>query len=52
MTDEQLKEIQQQMFFELGHKVDVYHFERIREIVIVKHGDPLIMENAIKVFHY
>lgn len=52
MNDQQLLEIQQQMFFQLGHKVDLYHFENIREIVIVKENMPLIPENTIKIFKY
>lgn len=53
MTDEQLYEIMQQLFFELNvGKIDLYHFERIREIVVVKHGDILNQDNVIKVFRY
>lgn len=52
MKDQQLLEIQQQLFFQLGHKIDLYHFEKIREMVIVKHGEILTPENVIKVFNY
>jgi len=53
MTDEKLKEIQQQLFFELNvGKIDIYHFERIKEIVVVRHGDTLEQENILKVFKY
>lgn len=52
MNDEQLLNIMQQLFFQLGHKVDLYHFERIQEIAIVKHGDLLTTENLIKLFRY
>lgn len=52
MNNKQLEEIQQQLFFQLGHKVDLYHFEKVREIVVVKHGNLLTQENVIKVFKY
>lgn len=52
MGDEQLLEIQQALFFELGHKIDIYHFEKFREIAVVKHGDFLTKENLIKVYNY
>lgn len=52
LTNEQLIQIQQELFFQLGFKIDLYHFERIHEIVIVKHGDELKPENVVKVYSY
>lgn len=52
MDNKQLENIMAQLFFELGHKIDLYHFENIREIVIVKHGELLKIENVIKTFKY
>ena len=52
MNEENLKELQQSLFFELGHKVDLYHFERSREVVILKHGDEFKEENIIKILSY
>lgn len=52
MTNEQLIQIQRELFFQLGFKIDLYHFERIHEIVIVKHGDELKPENVVKVYSY
>jgi hypothetical protein len=53
MTDQQLLDIQQQMFFQLGiGKIDLYHFPTVREVVIVKHGNLLIEQNVLKVFKY
>lgn len=48
----QLLEIQQQLFFEFGHKIDLYDFPRVREIVVLKHGDFFNKNNIIKVFKY
>lgn len=53
MNDQQLELIQQQLFFELGvGKIDLYHFERIREIVVVRSGEILSNETALKTFSY
>jgi hypothetical protein len=52
MTSKQLEEMQQRLFFEFGHKVDIYHFENIREIVVVTHGEPLTPTNPLKVYKY
>jgi hypothetical protein len=53
MTDKQLEEIQQQLFFELGQKIDLYHFEKIREIVAVRHEGLITnKEDVLKVFKY
>lgn len=53
MSMEQLMNIQQQLFFEFGHKVDVYHFERIQEIVVMKHGEILTPNSKpLQVFNY
>lgn len=52
MTDQQLQEIHQQMFFEFG-KCDLYHFEKHREIVIVKqNGDIKNKEDILKIYKY
>lgn len=47
-----LLELQQQLFFQLNHKVDIYDFPRVGEIVVVKHGALLIPDNIIKVYKY
>jgi hypothetical protein len=53
MSDQQLQQIHQQLFFQLNvGKIDLYHFEKIREIVVVKEGMECKPENAIKVFKY
>lgn len=52
MNDEKLLEIQQSLFFELGHKIDLYHFTNLREIAIVEHGKPFTVENVIKSYKY
>lgn len=52
MDNTQLLNIMQQLFFELGYKIDLYHFERISEIVIVRHGDTLSPENVVKSYNY
>jgi hypothetical protein len=52
MNDEQLKQLQAELFFEFGFKVDVYQSEFHRGILVVPHGQPLIFQNVIKVFNY
>jgi hypothetical protein len=52
MSDEKLKEIQQQLFFEYGFKVDIYHFESNREIAVVKHGNSFASYNILKSYKY
>lgn len=52
MTEQQLMEIHQQIFFQFG-KHDLYHFENIREIVIVKYnGNVLNKDDVLKIFKY
>ena len=53
MTDNQLKELQQQLFFEFGRKVDIYHFEKIREVVVVEYMQVLSpTTQPLKVYKY
>jgi hypothetical protein len=53
MTDEQLKQIQQELFFKLGvGKIDLHHFESVREIVVVKENEPLLPQNILHIFQY
>jgi hypothetical protein len=48
----ELENLQQQFFFQLGYKVDLYHSEEHRGIIIVPHGRPLHPANIVKAFNY
>jgi len=52
MSDEQLKVLQKQFALRLGQKVDLYHSERHRGILIVPHGLPLHPRNVIATYQY
>jgi hypothetical protein len=52
MSDEQLKEIQEQFALQFGRKVDLYHSERHRGILIVPNGLPLHPTNIITIYQY
>ncbi|HLO11503.1 MAG TPA: hypothetical protein VK190_04540 [Pseudoneobacillus sp.] len=52
MNMEQLQEIQKQLFFELGFKVDIYHSQAYRGIIAVPAGQPLTPFNVVKIFNY
>lgn len=52
MNEQQLENIQKELFFKLGYKIDLYHFPELREIAIVQANDPLIPDNVIKSYKY
>ena len=52
MLIEQLVEIQKHFALQLGKKVDLYHSERHRGILIVPHGLPLHPKNIIATYQY
>lgn len=52
MSDEQLKSIQKQFAIQFGQKVDLYHSEKHRGILIVPHGTSLHPRNVIATYQY
>lgn len=52
MTDDQLVLMQRQLAVKFGIKVDVYHSEMHRGILVVPHGLPLHPENIISAINY
>jgi uncharacterized protein YqhQ len=47
-----LLDIQKQLYYQLGFKVDVYHSEEHRGILAVKHNQPLTPFNVIFSMNY
>jgi hypothetical protein len=52
MTDEQLRSLQEQIAMQFGKKVDVYHSEINRGVIVVSHGMPLHPQNIVSVIQY
>lgn len=52
MTDEELQAIQKQLALELMQKVDVYHCDKYRGVLVVPHGAALHPNNVIARFQY
>jgi hypothetical protein len=52
MTDEELKALQKQIALNLMEKVDIYHSEKHRGVLVVSHGAALHPNNIIAKFQY
>lgn len=44
MDMERLKQVQQQLFFELGYKVDLYHNEPTKQILVVRNDSGAVVK--------
>lgn len=51
-TMEELKELQERLYWELGIKVDVYHSEKHRGVLVIPHGQSINPFNVIKSYSY
>lgn len=52
MTQERLIEIQKKLAMQFMQKVDVYHYEKYRGILVVGHGQALHPHNILAVIPY
>ncbi|UBR30209.1 hypothetical protein LCG60_27065 [Bacillus sp. SD-4] len=52
MTQERLIEIQKKLASQFMQKVDVYHYEKYRGILVVGHGQALHPHNILAVIPY
>lgn len=52
MGDRQLLSLQEQLFHQLGGKIDVYHSERDRIVYVLQHGAQVHPQNIIQVIQY
>jgi hypothetical protein len=52
MSDAQLLAVQRQFALQFGHKVDLYHSEKHRGILVVPHGASLHPRNVIATYQY
>jgi hypothetical protein len=51
-TMEELKKLQEQLYWQFGTKVDVHHSEKHRGIIVVPHGSPLNPFNVLATYSY
>lgn len=52
MNEQELLALQEKIARQLGHKVDVYHSERLRLVGVFHHNVPPTPATAIQIFNY
>ncbi|WP_186786222.1 hypothetical protein [Paenibacillus agilis] len=52
MTEQKLREIQEFIAKQVGHKVDIYHSEKHRVVGVFHHNTTPTPATAIEIFNY